>query len=1156
MTTATFSAARTPEKMVNREIELSALKDSFCRVGKDTRVIIIEGGGGLGKTRLLSEALWRAGHPDIFPTRAQNDANNSWDIHDSVVVSDLLDFTEVSLHTFEHFMEKMHDALLWHKAVEFPNYEAKIAYFKRKLKDQANYFTVREAAQAANDAFFEDYQQLAERYRIVWALDTAEQLSYPGAPWLLEKGILSFDDLNFSTQQRLLELLKAGKLPHTTLILVGRPTAREFFDQLKTAAAASNGQFTVETIELTTFSVADVQTYLARLAVEYRRQADFDDEAAAYLEEIAEDEDRVKVLHLYTRGQPVSLALFVDILTEGKQEPEALQDTFEEARERLNWNEDTDEPDPDVLSATRFEIEEEFIRLIFAQKADLRSRILTALVRARRGLDVDRLIYILSHTPNATTDEAKSKTALRDEIERELNRHDPHSLRWLSFVKDGVGGKLILQDELYRIYDEHMGHDNVSKEDEARERKRLYRLLQTFAEQELVALEQIRNEQRLEDLASLNFPSPAQAQAGTARFLGREDEEDRIKLAGQILEIELERLHYRLRINPDEGLNDEYFELADQRWLAGNEEADVQVQIELWRFLREKYARRFIAPSYRSSTPDEQTYWQRLINAAEQLDVAGWLKRFWLRGQYERAIDFADRINEILPELKESTRSTLNHTFSRGERLVWQGMAQIYTGQDIPGVIDRFEKSIQKSLRLLSDEGIPERTEDSFKGHPAESRLKREIGLAYNRIGYGYTVLGQFRQASENYAQALRYLRGTGLDTQKAVVHNNLSRVLSEMGLNTRSIAICEDALELKKKMGTERQIAVSYSTLALIYNNALQPENAWVEAAKAIAYFRKLEEQRGLGLALYHLAEALRRLAVSVKPKENTPEQLFDAAFEAITETVQIFSESPEGLRYIEALIEQGTLYRDYMFFIKDDVRAVERGRFRQYRNQAVKSLKKALTLAEAGNFPRHKMDALVDLAYTYYYADEIGDAEATIQATINLAPPEVILQKESLPPSPKLAEPYVFMLLGKICTLKGQVRMDQFMAKVSIFKETIYDKQTRQRVIHQDQATANLLQEAAEAFVLALGYSKLYSVRSPVFSVTLNALYNYLRKFNETEMADFYRYQRIARKVYNISDIQPEDTADLELFLLQAFGDYFDPESIEQNPSIQEVG
>ncbi|MBN1995307.1 MAG: hypothetical protein JW953_21645 [Anaerolineae bacterium] len=1134
MITPTFAVARRTERIVNRIAELKKLEQAICQPGLDTRVVIIKAPGGLGKTRLLLETLWRIGHHQSFLYLSPPNIDEIWTTTTPVIISNIVDFSDVRLHTFEHFLQILRDSFSWHEQAQFQAYDDAVVEYKRKRRDQADYSSVEAAAAKAEGAFFEDYRQLAGEYRLVWALDTAEQLSYAGASWLWETGLLSPKDIGFSTQQRLLELLQQGKLPNTTILLAGRPEAEAYFEQLIEAAHHPDSRFSLETIELDVFNVEDVQTYLNQLAQDYQAQPGSDEAIAAHLQNIAQDQDRIKVLHLYTAGQPVRLALFVDILIEGKKEPVALQDTFAQAKERIQ---------KEGLEKIQFEIEAEFIRLLFATTDDLRPRIMTALVRARHGLDAKRLNFILGSLPNADPAAWKTDPILNHEIEQELAFDNPYSLHRLSVVKTRADGRLILQDELYRIYAENMAANEIDRKDEAQARLQLYRKLQKFADWEIDQLNEIRTQIRKEDERSLHWESPARALSMKLRSLGITEEHERFALEEHVLAARLERLHYELRIDPDAGFNDTYYDIAEQMSRANDLEADVQIQIELWRFLTDPYTRAFINLPPRPSMVND-TSWDTLERAAIQDDVTRWIKRFFLTKQYHRAIEFADQVEQIIPALPEPLQKTLAHTFSRGERICWQEFSRVYLGENIPDAIARLETTAKQLERLLSHKGIPEQEEFSLLEHPAEIRLRRVIGLNYNFLGYGHVTQGHYRQAGQYYATALRYLRDTGFWARQAITRNNLSRVLSEMGLINRAGRICRDALELREELGFENPIAFSHNTLAVIYNNGRQPENAWPEAARAVVYFRKLEDPRGLGLALTELCEALRRLTTSKVPKVvDTPEELLDTAATAIAEAVEIFEQySPEVMRRIEALIEQGCLYRDYMYYLKTH-HPDQSSRITQYRNRAISLLKTALELSTERGFARHQLDAQNDLAWTYYYAGETEAAEQAIEDTLKLVPPESLLKKDSSPPCPTDAESYIFMQLGKVWAVRGRLRLDRFIKIAAAIRASLENKQAGRLAVRNDPQATKMLEQAAEAFVLSLGYNQLYSTRSTVISVSLDILYDYLKKFNRFEMTDFFKYQRQARAEYRIDEIEPEDPTDLEVFLLQSFGDYFEP-------------
>lgn len=1142
MSAPVFAAAQQTSRMINRETSLAQLKQAICDPGEDTRVVIIEAVGGLGKTRLLSEALWRAGNPNVFSPRGAPLPGEAWTV--GIIASDLLDFTEVRLQAKKDFIERLREAFNWHPEAVFLNYDAARSAYRRRRKDQVDYNAIKTAEASADEAFFKDYQAIAQSCRLVWGLDTAEQLSYSGAPWLRE--MLTANDFNFSTREQILRSLRTGQLPNTTILLAGRPSARDFYNELKQAAP---GHFRLTEIKLDVFKPGDTALYLKQLATDYRTyaaQPGYDPNIAEALMAIAHTEDRIQVLHQYTGGRPVLLALFTDVLAEGKEEPAPLQDKPEEAKARLKES---------TLEQVQFEIEEAFINLIFAKTGDIRSRILAALVRARRGLDLPRLHFVLGSKPGEAIETWQGDPTLQREIEQALAVDNPQSLRHLSFVKRGFGERLILQDELYRIYDKHMAQEAIARQDESQARFVLYRQLQLFAEANIAQLKQERRQNRVEDEASLRWESPARALSRTFRYLGREEEDRRIELEEQLFEAELERLHYKLRLDPEGGINDAYLDLAEKYGRAGDLNADVLAQVEVWRFIlydeQEEYWRAFI---------DLRPEIWRLIELIVTADEATrWIKRFWLRKSHQRGVEFADQVEQVIQNQSEPLRNTLNNPVIQSERVCWKEICQTYLSQDILGNIKTLQRLAVAMEQLLAS-GFPQNNEFGLQPQAVANRLQRVIGYIYNNMGYSYTTLGYYREANQSYTECLRYFRDIVFPTNEAIARNNLSRVLSELGVISQAVRVCRDALALREEVGYENPIAVSHSTLALIYNNGLQPENAWFEAAKAVAYFRKLEDERGLGLALHHLGEALRRLATFSTWRLDSPEQLFETANEAISEAVRLFDGLNEPMRRIEVGIEQGCLFRNYMYYLKRRSRVQPNSqpdrRVKQYRDRAVNTLKRALGLAQELGFPRHQLDALVDLAWAYYYAQETELAEQTFRDSLKLAckladnDQDCFLREGTDPPTPNQAEPYIFMLLGKAWSVRGRMCMDQFVQQQEKIKEEILDKQARIAAVHNDPATQEALQAAAEAFVLALAYNKLYSARSPYTSVVFDTLYDFLKKFNRTELHDFYSYQRLAKEKYKVTQIEPVDLTDMEIFLKQSFGDHLTP-----LPGVQEV-
>jgi hypothetical protein len=1138
MSTQPFAGTRVPSALVNRIDEMSVLHRAIYQPGDGLRVVLIEGAGGFGKTRLLHETLWLAGHPGA---RKASGAPPSPPAGPAAMISDLVDFVDVRLHTFSRFLSTVRDALIWHPKVDFPKYDAARAHHQRQLAAQADYPTLREAASRAETAFFEDYRAIARQQRLIWTLDTAEQLGLVASEWLLDRGLLKPEELSFDTQRRMLELFRTDDLPNTTVLLAGRgEEGKRFFKAIKQAAGEAGAAFELISIPMHPFTADDTQAYFRVLADEWK-QKDPESEITAYMRSLADDADRARVLWLYTGGQPVRLSLYADVLAEGRAEPELLQVSLEDARQRVKWDAAKNEPDPEALKSAQLEIEGKFIDTLFANVGTLRAQILIALVRARRGLDAHRLHFILDRMASDPLKDWRENLQRLDEIEAELAE-----MQKLSFVKRRPDGRTVLQDEMYRIYDAHVAASKQARQDETDTRHWLYGQLADFADHEVRIL---RDQQRADWKAyerSLQLATLSPARAVMMRFPEQDEveREERDRLRDAVRDIELERLHYILLRDPDRGFNDEYFELADRLWLANDEEAIAQTQAELWRFLNDRYVRYFITTPEREARRQRgESYWDVLARVAEQENVVRWLKLFALRGEWRRAIQLAEEVETAIESLTGYAQVSWKHTLSVGERAAWREYARTFLGgkEETLQAVSALE-AVVANLVQLSRQGIAERQEAGFVRHPAEFRLRRIIGVTYNNLGYAYVTIGQYRRAITAYANALPYLREARFEAQLAVTSNNLARALSETGLNNRATRVCRDAIELHERQGAEASLAYAHNTLALIHNNGLRPEDAWIAAAIAAAYFRRLGNARGLGLSLLELGEALRRLSTFESTLPDTPGQLQEAAEQVLQEALGIFSDpqspfSREVLRRIEAEIELGCLFRDRAR--KEYAPDASRRERRQL--EAMRHLTTAVDLAQEQGYPQLELDAQVNIAWAHYFGGDFTAAEAVLQSMQTLLPQSAIFRAGQPPPASDAAENYIYQQLSKVWALHGLIAFSRFhhRADKELAPET-RDRAAFHQVVSQDPEASQRLWEAAEAFTLSLAYAQLFAPRSGALISAYNALYDRLKRFSVVAMIDFTTCQREAQKKYRVTEIETQNLVDMREFLLQCFGDY----------------
>ncbi|MBI5712285.1 MAG: ATP-binding protein [Chloroflexi bacterium] len=1229
MTSKLFVATRRISETVGREKELEQIKNAIFRpAGDDScQIVFVQGRGGFGKTRLLDEALWRLGHPAEREARLMTDKHRQqgwdWERLGDTIILHPIDLIDTQLHSSGNFVYELYTR--FEKVqIRFSIYISKRGRVEAMLQQGMDYTSVRKAAEESIDSFLKEYAEHATKRRVVWFIDTAEQLTRVGPDWLWsdpdvppQKYQLQETDLQFQTQQWLANQIKGNRFKNTTIVFAGRDEEGEkFFASIEAAAKSINCK--PISLKLDGFDAETVQAYFRSLAEEFEEEAakPDSDESDAYrkiipeMKAIAGDDNLPKVLQLYTNGQPVLLSIFADILIESGSMPDPLRDTYQEAIDRLRSPSLSQKEQEVELRWVQWQVEEAFITMLFSQprgQDTLYRDILQLLVRAPRGLTLNQLHFVLDSSLGTKIESWNPDPKRIAEIEKSLWRMSKGAS---SLIKRRPNDAFALQDEMYRIYAEHLAphitltrqldnrQANVqylwetkfkesakeryrnSYEYEKKYRRALYAQLAEVAEYqlklgrekllEIQGGEERHLEQRLSDIPasqprSLVFPR-----------LESKEREQRRQIHALILDQSLEAMHYRLLLDPSLNFNVAYTDLADEFWRANDGDRDATTQSEMWRLLHDIYALRFVDLKRASSGP--KTSLEVLQRAAEQEAVARFLKRFVLRKDYQRAIEFGNAIEHHIETWAQDSAEEVNdkaswlHTLAYGERQAWQKYASILSGRDIENSIS-FLETIAHDLVLLSQcpndkEAVKGKLglgENGFKGHPAETRLRRVVSVIYNFMGYGLTGLRKYRKASAWYGRALYYARELGAKAHRATVLNNLSRAQSEMGRTSRAIRLCLDGLKLRRELGADLPIVLSHNTLALIFNDQNRPEEAWREAAKAMAYARRIEDSRALGLALIPLGEALRRLATPEirfgRTGRETPEAIYDAAQEVLDEAHLIFSDledtaSKEPLRLIETKNEMGCLFRDRLQIVKKDDPLWDRSI-----GSALSLLEDAERRADELNLSQLKLDAAVNIAWTYYFADNfdqasretdrcasmlqkwIGDEKKSGGSTGNL------LMEGEIPPRPADHESAVYYQISRIDHLRGRIAMDRFRARADEFeKEYSGDEPSRrakrQEAIRDDPQARSFLSEAAKDYARAVGYAQLFSPRSSTLGAIYDTLYDYLRHFNQTEIESFAKFEHAARNAYHLEKIQIEDLSNMGEFLRECFGELTEKE------------
>lgn len=112
MTDLNFQTLSRTPRLVNRNEQMGQIHEAIFNEGDDCRLIFLQAEGGLGKSRLLEEVLWRCGNPDWLEARGESPDKDfpGWQ-SDNVLITDIVDFNDIQLHTNTHFMVALYKAL-------------------------------------------------------------------------------------------------------------------------------------------------------------------------------------------------------------------------------------------------------------------------------------------------------------------------------------------------------------------------------------------------------------------------------------------------------------------------------------------------------------------------------------------------------------------------------------------------------------------------------------------------------------------------------------------------------------------------------------------------------------------------------------------------------------------------------------------------------------------------------------------------------------------------------------------------------------------------------------------------------------------------------------------------------------------------------------
>lgn len=776
-----ISAAAKAGVFIGQDDKLETVRQALTDEGTGFRLVLVQAQGGMGKSRLLEEVMARVNHPDQEGIWAKPDIKPwpEFEGDDRSIVSAPIDVIDTRLHDRNRFISALHSGLRDYPEADFPEYRR----MEEKLQLQAaagvQLQGMRQVQDEAAKAFIDDLTSMSKRRRIGLLVDTAERLSYPPLDRLRKLELLSSDKFRSRTHVWLESLIaNHAATNNITLVLAGRAEEGEFFFRLIREAATQRGIVPID-LDLKELDADQTRQFYLALKDDYELRHTDNPNAGRIAGHFAAMAGQANRLHHYTGGVPVRLSLYGQIIIEGGRVPALLALPTEESRRRAPQElkidaEGDEEKYKDIDEWIRWTIEDRFILELVRQaefrpedaatdrnrREILRARVLQALLRAPRGLSAEQLHFALDNYDNKPPEDWKPNAGrLREYItlmhEIEGQYLGKRRSSWSQFTAlftnvepaEAATYRIGLQDEIYRVYGEHMGplaapvssfaehlrgtlsekdkdRFNNRREGEYEARRDFYRRLAQWSDWRLGRLVRQKNEMLRQD--ETDFGRDLRFDQGDIFKFKKIDSEAayRSALNAAIVAFETERMVYDLLDDPEWTLNTSYITLEDDNDKAGREEDDFLAQAEMLRVIQDDFLMKFVHLTERKIVEARNDKPLKVLRrVAEQENVSRWIKRLALRGDYKLAIEFAGKVQAYIDSPEKFVRLSLEfqkpkakgadsppnattedeyyplegreyildswrHTVTDSERLIWRTVPLVRQGKSEPALDD------------------------------------------------------------------------------------------------------------------------------------------------------------------------------------------------------------------------------------------------------------------------------------------------------------------------------------------------------------------------------------------------------------------------------------------------------------------------------------
>jgi tetratricopeptide (TPR) repeat protein len=941
---AEYAGALVTSDVINREDLLEAIRQAIH--GEGTHIFYLRGDGGIGKTCLLRAVLRRCqpGGPWYRERLLAPPPEKLVDLY----------------HTIHHTREGLAHALRHSLPApdgDFARFDE--AYDQWEQGKWALAGMLRELStlqERIGEAFVEAINELADQgYRPILALDTAERLLY-GEDEIQRR--LGLEPERTEALKWLLDILP--RLRNTVVLIAGRPEPARLKEDLQALGA--------QVWEPGPFGLEETKVYFDAVA-ERARELGWEEMA----HQIASIPDEMReVIHHYTGGRPILLALMIDYLLVADALLPQVKEPVEEVRKRT----------PEELESIRAEVERELVRFWMetGREADQAIR---ALAWAPKGMDAELLARVLELRKDGRWDTETAQAWL-------------DAIRDLSFVKiRPADGRVFLHDEMYALFQKYV-LSGASTEERGRV---CCAILQYYEDKILRKRQEVRDRSHPGKSArpevTLGMPQPPADPVALARA------------TAELWRLMAEEVYYRLQRDPVDGFQT-YQSYARESYWSYEDTLERLLYSEVLEFLQ---------------THEGETF-DGLPRAMVEVALGGVrrVERLGRENRFAEAVNLAERIYAESSDLL--SRAGLLSIQLR----ILEAEALTYLGKDMRRAEQILREAIQHLEAVSPGSGFERWQRDVLL-----AEAQNVLGYCYRNMGWFHRAVEAYNRAVRRWRRLEQEekdeLRQRALRAQHANTLNNLGWALAELGRFAQAAQVCEDALEIRVELGPSAPVALTLNTYGMVLVRDDKPHRTRVLSSRALAIFRDLGYPRGVGLCDIALAEALRRMVAI--PYLYSPEdgaELLRQALRHADDAVDIFTHQvPERSRLVEALIERGCVYRQWAWlrplYPSDQDPAQD-----ELARRSEADLRRAIE--EAGeDLAYRRLDARVNLAWLYYYIRDHERAQREAGTALSSVPEEYRFEK-GRPDTEHLPYTFYWFLQGKTHLLLGELAWREFAA------------------------------------------------------------------------------------------------------------------------------